>query len=200
LIVSSSTTNAVNIPLSTNSPTIVAVSQQDSNGSSIGKESSSISSFDEYSLGNNTSSSSYTKEESETNHEEIDPEVSPAVNEEQETISDGKRKSKSTRRKENSNPVKPSITPDLIFPPKPPSKIQSDIRPLAMPMLSKTEIPACPSLLSAKIQSVSFTAGTFGSITTNETPTNRKQLSLNLSRKAGRKFSLFFFRKSILFI
>jgi hypothetical protein len=42
-----------------------------------GKESSSISSFDEYSLGNNTSSSSYTKEESETNQEELYPIVSP---------------------------------------------------------------------------------------------------------------------------
>ena len=138
-------------------------------------------------MGNNTSSSSYTKEESETNNEEIDRDVSPAVNEEQETTL------KSTRQKENTNPVKPSIAPDLILPPKPPSKFQPDIRPLAMPLLTKTEIPACPSLLSAKIQSVSFTAGTFGSITTNETPINRKQLSINLSRKPGRKFPLFFF-------
>jgi hypothetical protein len=157
-----------------------------------GKESSSISSFDEYSLGNNTSSSSYTKEESETNHEELDHEIS---NEEKESTLNGKRKSKSTHRKDNSNPMKTSLTPDLILPPKPPSKLQADFRPLAMPLLTKTEIPACPSLLSAKIQSVSFTAGTFGSITTNESSINRKQLSLNLSRKSGRKniFIIFYF-------
>jgi hypothetical protein len=74
----SSTTNAVNIPLSINSSTAPTASQQGSNGSSIssgigGKESSSISSFDEYLLDNNTSSSSYTKDESV--HEQLFPEM-----------------------------------------------------------------------------------------------------------------------------
>jgi len=95
------------------------------------------------------------------------------------------KKSKSTRRKENSNPSKTSLTPDLILPPKPPSKLQADFRPLTIPLLTKSEIPTCPSLLSAKIQSVSFTAGTFGSITTNESLTNRTRLNLNLSRKGS---------------
>jgi len=103
------------------------------------------------------------------------------------------KKSKSTRRKDNPNPVKTSLTPELILPPKPPSKLQADFRPLAMPILTKSEIPACPSLLSAKIQSVSFTAGTFGSITTNESSTNR--ISLNLSKKRGRKSRCSFLSK-----
>ncbi len=60
----------MNIPLSNNSSITPTPSQQGSNGSSIGsgiggKESSSISSVDEYLLDNTTSSSSYTKEESD---------------------------------------------------------------------------------------------------------------------------------------
>ncbi len=102
------------------------------------------------------------------------------------------KKSKSTRRKESSNPVKTSRTQDLILPPKPPSKLQADFRPLTIPLLTKTEIPSCPSLLSAKIQSVSFTAGTFGSITTNESLTNQTRLNLSLSRRTGLKSSFFF--------
>ena len=43
---------------------IPVVSQEDSNGSSLGEKESS-SSFDEYSAGNTTTSSSYTKEEPE---------------------------------------------------------------------------------------------------------------------------------------
>jgi hypothetical protein len=54
-----------------------------------------------------------------------------------------------------------------------------------MPLLTKTEISTCPSLLSSKIQSVSFTAGTFGSITTNESSHNHTRLNLNLSSKSG---------------
>jgi len=103
----SSTTNAVNIPLSNNTSTVPPSSQQDSNGSSIssgvgGKESSSISSFDEYLLDNNTSSSSYTKEESENligNHTEglfpgilnnISPTCEVDNKEKKEQISNGK--------------------------------------------------------------------------------------------------------------
>lgn len=67
--------------------------------------------------------------------------------------------------------------PEFLLPPKPPAKVQTDLRPL----FTKTEIPPCPSLLSAKIQSVSFTAGTFGSITTNESA----RLKLNLARTKG---------------
>ena len=70
------------------------------------------------------------------------------------------KKTKSTRR---TNPPKSEI----ILPPKPPLKLQNPLT-----------IPAGPSLLSAKIQSVSFTAGTFGSITT----ANHPRLNLNLSK------------------
>ena len=99
------------------------------------------------------------------------------------------KKSKSTRRKESSNPTKPpSLHTDLIPPPKLPTKLQADFRPLTMPMLRKTEMPACSSVRPAQIQSVSFTAGTFGSITTTQASTIRPHLSLNLSKKAGRRF------------
>ena len=108
------------------------------------------------------------------------------------------KKSKSNRRKEisttnSSLSSKTTLTPGLIFPPKPPasktSKLQADFRSLTIPSLTKTEIPTCPSLLSAKIQSVSFTAGTFGSITTDESSrlssTNPTRLNINLSRKSS---------------
>ncbi|CAF1165134.1 unnamed protein product [Rotaria magnacalcarata] len=86
-----------------------------------------------------------------------------------------------------------SLPSNLILPPKPrsstTSKLAADFRPLTIPLLDKAEIPKCPSLLSAKIQSVSFTAGTFGSITANESAHssshNQKCLSINLSRKPG---------------
>ncbi|CAF3974226.1 unnamed protein product [Adineta steineri] len=166
----STTTNAVNIPS--------VSSQQGSNGSSIGsgvggKESSSISSFDEYL--NNTSSSSYTKEESDHNTDELfhdilnNISIKPQI---QQEMNDKKSKSSTHRRKET------SLTPDLIFPPKPPSsissKLQADLRSLTIPSLTK-------------IQSVSFTAGTFASITTDESSRlaaiNQGRLNINLSRK-----------------
>ena len=172
------TTNAVDIPISTNSSIIPTVCQQGSNGSSIssgigGKESSSISSFDEYLLDTNT----YTKEEPDR-----------LIQNNNEIHEDKQKKSKSHRRKEKSTKI--SLTPDLILPPKPPSKstgskFQADFRPLTIPLLTKTEIPSCPSLLSAKIQSVSFTAGTFGSITTNESSNNHTRLNLNLSHRSN---------------
>lgn len=60
---------------------------------------------------------------------------------------------------------------------------------MTIPSLGKTDINQCPSLFSAKIQSVSFTAGTFASITTDESPVvppiGQARLNLNLSRKAG---------------
>ncbi|CAF3414133.1 unnamed protein product [Rotaria socialis] len=117
------------------------------------------------------------------------------------------KKSKSNRcslnhRKENSTTISNisssslseiSLPSNLILPPKPrsstTSKLAADFRPLTIPLLDKAEIPKCPSLLSAKIQSVSFTAGTFGSITANESTHssshNQKCLSINLSRKPG---------------
>lgn len=156
----------MNIPSSSNSNTIPIVSQVDSNGE---KESSSISSFEEY---------TYTKEEPEQLIETIGSSEGNAT-----------KKSKSTRRKENSNPIKtPALPTELIPPPKFPTKLQADFRPLTIPLLTKAEIPACSSVRPAQIQSVSFTAGTFGSITTTQTPTTRPHLSLNLSKKAGWSF------------
>jgi hypothetical protein len=106
-------------------------------------------------------------------------------------------KSSSNRRKESSTttPTNSSSLPkkhDLIFPHKPPSsssasKFQADFRPLSIPLLTKNESPSCPPFLSAKIQSVSFTAGTFGSITTNESShlsTNQSRLNISLKRKS----------------
>ncbi|CAF1148865.1 unnamed protein product [Rotaria sordida] len=268
-ILNSSTTNALNIPLSNDSLTASATCQQDSNDSSIGsgvggKESSSISSFDEYLLDNNTSSSSYTKEtldsliqndnnnnnlheplfhdilnnvsstaqiQHEMNELKLNENIVTDNNEENKkaikneiTKNDKEKLSKeqivnhniletsakksksnkhsSNQRKENltttsntssSSLSKTSLTSNLILPPKPPSsttsKLAADFRPLTSPLLNKTEIPTCPSLLSAKIQSVSFTAGTFGSITAKESvplsSNNQKSLSINLSCKSG---------------
>ncbi|CAF0844840.1 unnamed protein product [Adineta ricciae] len=244
----STITSAVNIPLANILSTAVAPSQQGSNGSSIGsgvggKESSSISSFDDYLLDNNTSSSSFTKEEPDQLIENTNTEVhnqlfqgmlnqlSPLtqiqqevdelkVNESSTTTDTNAEKSKpiekekptsnaattkklkSSRRKDTSNTTtklssptvpKTSLTPDIILPPKPPpsttSKLQADLRSLTIPPLNKTEISACPSLLSAKIQSVSFTAGTFASITTEQPTTlpstNHKRLNINLSSRTG---------------
>ncbi|UJR20533.1 hypothetical protein I4U23_023660 [Adineta vaga] len=252
----STITSALNIPLANILSETIDPSQHGSNGSSIGsgvggKESSSISSFDDYLLDNNTSSSSFTKEETDqliennntdlhnqlfhgllNNHspmtqiqQEIDElklhettiPITANINEEksktienQIPLIDDKqissvsstKKSKSHRRKESSNSTtkvssstlpKTSLTPDIILPPKPPSsttsKLQADLRSLTIPSLSKTEIPTCPSLLSAKMQSVSFTAGTFASITTDESSslssTNQTRLNLNLSHKSG---------------
>ena len=173
--------------------------QEDSNGSSISsglgeKESSSISSFDEYSPDNNTTSSSYTKEEPEP----LIATITQQLETESSTETNATKKSKATRRKETSNVSKPpTLPPDLILPPKPPSKLQADFRPLTIPMLTKTEISACPSVRPAQLQSVSFTAGTFGSITTtNPTPMTRPHLSLSLSKKTGKILRLYFAEKT----
>ncbi|CAF2935165.1 unnamed protein product [Rotaria sp. Silwood2] len=259
-ILNSSTIHALNVPLPDSSSALSATCQQGSNGSSIcsgvdGKESSSISSIDEYLLDNNTSSSSYTKETSDSlvqnnNTNDLPKQlfhgilnnVSPmaqiqlemdklklneniatdekeenkktitneTTKKDKEKTSNGvsTKKSKSSKqssnqRKENSIATsnisssslsKTSLTPNLILPPKPPSstttsKLAADFRPLTIPLLNKTETTTSPSLLSAKIQSVSFTAGTFGSITANESAssssTNRKSLNINLSCKQG---------------
>ena len=98
--------------------------------------------------------------------------------------------SKKSKSSKSPSLAKPKVTPELICPRKPPSstvsKLQPDFRPLTIPMLSKNETSTCPPFLSAKIQSVSFTAGTFGSITTNESPVNHTaRLNVNLRRKPG---------------
>jgi hypothetical protein len=67
---SSSSTTAVDIPSSNPSLPVSVPPQHGSNGSSIGSgiggdESSSVSSFDDYLLDNDTSSSGYTQEEQE---------------------------------------------------------------------------------------------------------------------------------------
>ncbi|CAF1187855.1 unnamed protein product [Rotaria sp. Silwood1] len=265
-ILNSSTTNALNIPSSNSSSIELTTCPQGSNGSSIcsgigGKESSSISSFDEYLLNNHTLSSSYTKEtpdsliqNNNTNdlHEQLHHDILNNISSmtqiqheidelklneniatddneqnkklitnqitktDKEKTSNGtstkkskSRKHSSNQRKENSTTTsnisssflsKTSMTPNLILPPKPSSsttsKLAVDFRPLTVPLLNKTEIPTCPSLLSAKIQSVSFTAGTFGSITANEsTPSSsskQKSLSINLSCKPGLESTKYF--------
>ena len=112
-----------------------------------------------------------------------------------------KSKSSSNRRKENatvtSNPSsatsKPSVASEFVVPPKPPlstaSKFQADFQPLTIPRLTNNESSSCPPFLSAKIQSASFTAGTFGSITANESASTSSskstRLSINLARKSG---------------
>ena len=80
MIYFSTITSAVNIPLGNILSAAAAPSQQGSNGSSIGsgvggKESSSISSFDDYLLDNNTSASSFTKEEPDQLIENTNTEV-----------------------------------------------------------------------------------------------------------------------------
>ena len=115
------------------------------------------------------------------------------------------KKSKSSRRKENSNLLSDpllSLSKGLL-PPKPPSstssKLQADFRPYTIPMLSNNETSTCPPFLSAKIQSVSFTAGTFGSITNNESTTssssNFSRLNVNLRPKSSANSLISFSRK-----
>ncbi|CAF1428893.1 unnamed protein product [Adineta steineri] len=67
---------------------------------------------------------------------------------------------------------KTSFTSNLILSPKPSSsissKLQADFDSLTIRSLTRTENATCLSPLSAKIQSILFTAGKFASITTDE--------------------------------
>jgi len=96
-----------------------------------------------------------------------------------------KRKQKSKKKKKspkNHSNEKPIPIPEVLLPPKLPPKLQNNLR----SVFKKTEIPPCPSLLTAKIQSVSFTPGTFGSITTTDTA-NRSAKFDELIRQAASK-------------
>jgi hypothetical protein len=118
-------------------------------------------------------------------------------------ISTEKNQSSSNHQKDNSTVdlhpysslISTRLASDLLLPPKPPSstssKFHADFRPLTIPFLSNNETSTCPPFLSAKIQSASFTAGTFGSITVDQSKSvssckKSARVNINLRHKTGR--------------